>query len=135
MAEGTLMRVRWVPLVLQLLITQVALIGFVGCYSYRNRYTLNRVPTGKEPARPPTPIDNVEIILNDPPGEPHSNFALLEADTAGKGAYVSDTPRAITMLKEAAAKDGADGVHSVKCAAPGTVAEGACTGIAFVYKK
>jgi hypothetical protein len=71
------------------------------------------------------------MFLDATPSRPCQNVSVITANPGGDG--VRDTGAAINLLGQTAADMHLDGVHTIRCAAPGAVGWGVCEGIGYVY--
>lgn len=75
-------------------------------------------------------VESVEVLFAARPLRNAEDIAMIRG--WGSGGTVDF---AVRRIREAAAAAGLDGVHSIQCATPGTVSEGRCDGVGFIYIK
>lgn len=85
------------------------------------------------PQRQARHASEIELFMEgDMPQRPLSIVGALDTDWPWKGRQ-ADRQEVFQALRDAAAKNGLDGVLNIRCAGVGIVGPGLCSGSGFVY--
>lgn len=101
----------------------IAIMLLAGCGA-----TLNEIMIGPNPNRPTKQPSEMMVLMERRPNKPFQDVVKYTCS------FCSSHKASIEEMKRLAASRGLDGVHTVRCAAPGTVGAATCDGIGFVYE-
>jgi len=87
------------------------------------------MPLGSVPSRPVKPVGGLTLFMGQQPDRP-----CVDVVRYTPTGLCPDHLSMIEKMKELAAAKGFDGIHSIRCGAPGTVGGMCCDGIGFIYK-
>ncbi len=101
----------------------VAIMLLTGCGA-----SINEILIGQNPNKPAKQPSEMIVLMEQQPNKPYRDVVNYSCN------FCWSRQDSIEEMKRLAAVRGLDGVHTVRCAAPGTVGSATCDGIGFVYK-